>query len=93
MKRLGTLRATYKAERVFDYSYLFFVFFRDIDLQATSKLIGFSLLSVLGYSVKGLAYWIMPCTSLRLFGRNSIAMQYSWGTSKGNSMPKSMACL
>ena len=49
--------------------------------------------SLLGYSVNGLAYWIMPCTSLRLFGRNSIAMQYSWGTSKGNSMPKSMACL
>ena len=48
---------------------------------------------LLGYSVNGLAYWIMPCTSLRLFGRNSIAMQYSWGTSKGNSMPESMACL
>ena len=93
MKRLGTSRAAYKAERVFDYSYLFFEFFRDIDLQSIWKRIGFSLLSVLGYSVNGLAYWIMPCTSLRLSGHNSIAMQYSWGTSKGNSMPKSMACL
>ena len=93
MKRFGTSRATYKAERVFDYSYLFFEFFRDIDLHAILKRIVFSLLSLLGYSVNGLAYWIMPCTSLRLFGRNSIAMQYSWGTSKGNSMPESMACL
>lgn len=34
MKRFGTSRAAYKAERFFDYSYLFFEFFRDIDLHA-----------------------------------------------------------
>ena len=36
MKRFGTSRAAYKAERVFDYSYLFFEFFRDIDLHASN---------------------------------------------------------
>ena len=30
MKRFGTSRAAYKAERVFDYSYLFFEFFREL---------------------------------------------------------------
>lgn len=92
MKRFGTSRAAYKAERVFDYSYLFLSSF-GILISMQYETDSFSLFSVLGYSVNGLAYWIMPCTSLRLFGRNSIAMQYSWGTSKGNSMPKSMACL
>lgn len=31
----------------------------------------------------------MPCTSLRLSGHNSIAMQYSWGNIERKLMPKS----
>ena len=43
------------------------------------------------HSIKGLAYLIIPCTFLSPSGANSTTMQYSLGTSNGNSMPKSIA--
>src|SRR5690554_987781 len=48
---------------------------------------------VLFYSLNSFGYSTVPLTPLSPPSVSSIAIQFSFGTSKGNLMPKSAACL